>query len=69
MNKKYLMSIPELEHKIFQERYPRLMSVFLRRCIIRANKDKQFFADVYFGVDDPYSSLGQNRPEYSLVDS
>lgn len=68
MNKKYLMSIPEKEHKRFQTLYPRLMSVFLRRCIISANKNRAFFESVFFGTRDPYSSLGMNRPEY-VVDN
>lgn len=68
-NKKYLFSVSEDVHSRFQRDYPRLLAVFLRRCMIRANEDKGFFRDVYFGTKDPYNPVGMNRPEYSSVDN
>lgn len=66
--KKHLLSLPEEESKQFQSQYPRLMTVFLRRCIIKANSDRKFFEDIFFGVSDKYSNLGMFRPEYVVDD-
>lgn len=56
--------LPEELLQEFQSKYPRLGTVFIRRCMINACKDKQFFDNIFFGVYDKYSSLGMNRPEY-----
>ena len=66
--KKVLLTLPETVANGFQSKYPRLMTVFLRRCLMKANEDRQFFEEVFFGVKDKYSLLGQYRPEYVLQD-
>lgn len=48
----------------FQSKYPRLFTVFVRRCIIQATKNQKFFDDVFFGTVDDYSNLGMYHPEY-----
>lgn len=48
----------------FQRLYPRMMTVFFRRCLILACQDKDFFDKVYFSAYDEYSSVGANHPDY-----
>lgn len=56
--------LPEelLEH--FQRLYPRLGTVFVRRCLIKACDDIEFFKDVYFTTEDKWSTMGSNNPDY-----
>lgn len=49
----------------FQSRFPRLFTVFVQRCMIKSLQDREFFNDVYFCTEDPYSGLGANNP-YNL---
>lgn len=49
----------------FQRLYPQLATTFIRRCLIRANCDKQFFDDVFFTTRDEWSKLGSNNPDYT----
>lgn len=66
--KKTLLTLPAELVNDFQSKYPRLQTVFIRRCILKAVKDRDFFESIYFGVKDKYSLLGQYRPEYQLQD-
>lgn len=49
----------------FQRLYPRLGTVFIRRCLLRACADKVFFDKVYFGTVDEWSDLGANHPDFA----
>lgn len=52
----------------FQSLYPRLQTTFIRRCLIRACDDKEFFDKVFYTTYDKYSSLGANNPKYQDYD-
>lgn len=52
----------------FQSLYPRLQTIFIRRCLIRACDDKEFFDKVFFSTYDKYSDLGANNPKYTDYD-
>lgn len=60
----YYLPVELLES--FQRSYPRLLTTFIRRCMIRSLRDKDFFDDVFFGTVDEYESIGQNNPEYVI---
>lgn len=38
----------------FQRMYPRLATIFVNRCLLRALQSKDFFDDVFFNTEDPY---------------
>lgn len=40
------------DKKLFQRLYPYCMSRFIKRCINRACKDKNFFNEVYFNTSE-----------------
>lgn len=65
---KVLLSLPKEVRDDFSKIYPRLTTVFLRRCMMKAISSREFFEDVFFGVRDKYSMLGMNRPEYLVND-
>lgn len=50
----------------FQKKYPKLMTVFFRRCLIRACASDTFFNDVFFKTIDNYGRLGENNPKIYL---
>lgn len=52
----------------FQRLYPRLASTFIRRCLIRACQDQEFFKQVYFTTRDNWSKLGSNNPDYNVLE-
>lgn len=52
----------------FQRLYPRLASTFIRRCLIRACQDQDFFKQVYFTTRDNWSTLGSNNPDYNELE-
>lgn len=52
----------------FQRLYPRLQTTFIRRCLIRACDNKDFFDKVFFSTYDQYSDLGANNPKYQDYD-
>lgn len=65
---KRLIVLPDEVYKQFQSKYPRLFTVFVRRCLIKAFNDREFFENVFFGTSDKWSQLGSYRPEYVVDD-
>lgn len=64
MNKFTGYYLPEELLDRFQRLYPRLGTVFIRRCLIKACDDVDFFKSVYFTTTDNWSKLGSNNPDY-----
>lgn len=57
----------EKDMDVFSRCYPHLKTIFLRRCILGAIHDRDFFESVYFGYAcyDKVSSHGKNNPKYN----
>lgn len=62
--KKCLFELPVEVTEQFQKKYPRLMSTYIRRCMLLAIENQTAFERIFFGVKDKYSVLGMFRPEY-----
>ena len=57
--------LPESVLNQFQTLYPQLATVFVRRCLLRAFDNKEFFDVVFFTTKDSWSKLGSNNPNYN----
>ena len=53
--------LPESVLNQFQTLYPQLATVFVRRCLLRAIDNKEFFVV----TKDSWSKLGSNNPNYN----
>lgn len=54
------MTVEAEDYELFQRMYPRLISLFTRKAIHRAVRDKEFFDSVFFGVSLP--DVPDNHP-------
>lgn len=62
--KKLMIELPAEITSAFQAKYPRLMSIYIRRCMMLAIENQKAFERIFFGVKDKWSVLGQFRPDY-----
>lgn len=54
------MTVEAEDYELFQKMYPRLISLFTRKALHKAVRDKEFFDSVFFGVSLP--DVPDNHP-------